>query len=159
MLLAILLPITLMGGEDSPAVPIGAQDGSQIALTLTLPGCLPVGGTAPVPLVLSGAPAGLSGYYLEVRLSDAAIAKIESAQFPDFGMDSESFEADSALRLAAVDLHRLVEAGAENPQMATLNIRGLAPGESSIELRVLQMDDDAGNALSPRVSPQRLSAC
>ncbi len=147
-----------MGEEDTPTVPIGAQDGSHLYLMI-IPGCLPVGETAPVPLVLGGAPAGLSGYHLEVKLSDSAIVAIEGVEFPNFGMDHESFEADSALRLAAVDLHRLVEAGAENIKLATLRVRGLATGESSVELRVLQMDDDTGNALSPQVSPQRLSAC
>ena len=43
--------------------------------------------------------------------------------------------------------------------LATLTIRGLTLGETGVELQVIQVDDDAGDVLSPKVVSQSVNVC
>ena len=45
-----------------------------------------VGETLSVPIILSEAPNGISGFDLMVTLDDSSVASITDAQFPDFGI-------------------------------------------------------------------------
>ena len=69
------------------------------------------GESVTIRVVLNVAPSGLSGYQIEVSLEDPSVALISGIQAPDLGLSSSSVQSRSSVRIAAVDLERLVESG------------------------------------------------
>lgn len=115
---------------------VGVQDSS-----------IAVGDTVSVPVTLSDSPSGLSGYFVEISVSDSDIAQLSGVEFPDFGMTSNVETSEYSMKIAAVDLFNLIENGDENSILATVNIVGMARGTSSVTVSVLKMDDDEGNRI------------
>ncbi len=108
------------------------------------------GRNALVPIVLSSAPRGISGYTIVASLSNPANASIVGVTFPDFGIvepAADSLVPGPQVRLAAADVNDLVESGATNVVLATLELRGLAEGTTEVRLIVERLDDDAGSEL------------
>ncbi len=139
-------------------LPLSAQ--AEGPLTLTLQGeSIRVGATAALPLVLDQAPAGLAGFHIEVRLADPSVARITGVEFPAFGL-SRDFPSDgSTIRLAAADLLKLAQTGATSITLATLRVDGLRDGAAEFQVRVLRMDDDNGDPMTPRAAVVRLPVC
>lgn len=104
-------------------------------------------GTVSIPIVLSEAPNGVSGFDLDVTLSDPAVASISDVQFPDFGLAEHELLSGSRARLRAVDSEDMLESGATNAVLATLQVRGLAQGTTEVTVRVLRLDDDSGSPM------------
>ena len=69
------------------------------------------GESVTIRVVLNVAPSGMSGYQIEVSLDDPPVALISGIQAPDRGLSSSSVQFRSTVRIAAVDLERLVEPG------------------------------------------------
>ena len=100
------------------------------------------GGTVSVPIVLSSAPGGLSGYRITVSLSDPSIATITSVAFPDWaGLKSSSALPSGQVVLQGIDLSQQVPVGGTNVILATLTMRGSAEGSTSI---VITLDPSIG---------------
>ncbi len=92
-----------------------------------------VGGTVSVPIVLSSAPGGLSGYRFTVRLSDPSIGTITAVTFPDWtGLKSSSALPSGQVVLQGVDTSKQVPVGGTNVILATLTMRGTAMGSTGI---------------------------
>ena len=98
-----------------------------------------------VLVTLSESPGGLSGYFVEISVSDSDIAQLSSVEFPDFGMTHNVETSEYSMKIAAVDFFNLIENGDENSTLATVSIVGMARGTSSVTVSVLKMDDDEGN--------------
>lgn len=105
--------------------------------------------TVSIPIVLSEAPTGVSGFDLDVTLSDPAVARISDIQFPGFGISEHEMLSSARARLRAVDSEDAVESGARNVVLATVGLQGLAQGTTSVTVRILRLDDDRGNAIQP----------
>ena len=89
-------------------------------------------------------PEGLSGYNLTVELNDPKVAEIESVSFPVWaGMNAMSVVPASSVWLRAMDLQQVIEEGAENPELATLTLKGLKSGSTGITVRVSSLEDDS----------------
>jgi hypothetical protein len=116
-------------------------------------------GTFPVHIVLDHAPAGLSGFVMEVSIDNPAIASIVGVDFPASFLTSQTPPADSHWRLVAVDLQRLIERGATQATLATLRVQGQAVGTTKVHLQVVKMDDDDGNPMQPQVMPGSVTVC
>ena len=116
-----------------------------------------VGETVSVPVILSQAPTGLSGFDLNVTLANDKVARITNVQFPNFGLTQSSLISGSQVRLQVVDLNSLVQVGASNVTLATLDIETITGGTSDIQVSVTIMDDDAGNPVQPGTLPGSLS--
>lgn len=107
------------------------------------------GGITSVPVMLTSAPGGLSGYLFEISVDDSNVARITDVDFPEFGLVAEAQSDGSRIRIAAADLFKLVEDGAANANLATISVEGLGLGASGLRISVLGMDDDAGMPLTP----------
>ena len=111
-----------------------------------------IGSSASVNLVFDAAPAGLSGYSCNVNLSDPTVATITGVSFPAWAAlkDNTTFPSGSCY-LKAADLNEQVQAGATSIPLATLTIRGLKAGSTTVNVTVLRMNDDNDAKLAPTV--------
>jgi uncharacterized repeat protein (TIGR01451 family) len=117
-----------------------------------------IGGTTSLNLTLDSAPAGLSGYDINITVADPSIASITSVSFPTWATlkDNSSVPA-SFIHLTAVDLSDLIQPGAANIPLGTINFKGLRGGSTPVQITVNGMDDDAGNKVSHGVQPGTFS--
>lgn len=116
------------------------------------------GNTGTMDITVSDIPAGLAGYNLTVSLSDPSVAEIVAVTFPSWSNQAiagwphqnanGALPADAAW-LKAADVNRVVPAGATNVVLATLTIRGDAPGASFVNITLRQMSDDSGTNMLP----------
>lgn len=107
-------------------------------------------GTTTVGVVLTAAPDGLSGYYLDLTVDGPA--RIESASYPDaFELTSDPVVGDDGrtVTLEAADVEGQVEPGATDVTLATVELAGTAPGEAELTIQPRQFDDDEGSGFQP----------
>jgi subtilase family serine protease len=113
---------------------------------------LSVGEESSSRIILSGAPTGLAGYELIVRLVPQAgaqqdVADIIDIRFPEWAGLSDKSIGDDQARFRAVDIRDMVRAGSEEIVLAEVVLRGKAEGMMQIELVVVRMDDDSGGSI------------
>lgn len=110
------------------------------------------GDTTTVGVVLTTAPDGLAGYYLDVTVETAGAARIESASYPDrFGLTTDPQVSDdgATVTLEAADMEGAIEPGATDVTLATVELTGAAAGETELTVRPRQFDADTGAAFQP----------
>jgi PKD repeat protein len=106
--------------------------------------------TGTLNLTLDSAPAGLSGYNLTISLSNTSVATILSTEFPGWAtLRSNSSLPGGSVWIKAADINELISSGANNVLLATLTIRGDAPGKANLLISVSGMDDDNGAQINP----------
>jgi hypothetical protein len=113
-------------------------------------------GSASVQVVLSTAPEGLSGYYLRLSVDGTDVARIDGASYPDsFSMTSEpEVEADGqTVLLEAADLDDAIQPGSTDVTLATVDLSGVAPGETRVTVEPVQFDADGGESFDPAAQP------
>ena len=118
-----------------------------------------LGARATVPVTLSSAPRGLSGYMIEVIVVDADIATLEDVTFPEFGLVRQVPSEGPELQLAAADLTRRVEPGAVDVTLATLVVVGARVGTTELRIKVDIMSDDDGSPMTPEAHGATLTVC
>ena len=117
-----------------------------------------IGGTASLNLTLDSAPAGLSGYNINVSVGDPAVARITAFSFPSWAtLTSNSSVPGSFIQLEAVDLSDQIQPGAANIPLATIGLTGLKGGSTPVLITVTEIDDDSGNLISPSLQPGTFS--
>ncbi|MCU0630151.1 MAG: hypothetical protein MUF37_03230, partial [Methanoregulaceae archaeon] len=111
-----------------------------------------IGSTASVNLVYDAAPAGLSGYSCTVNLSDPTVAEITGVSFPAWVTlkENSTFPSGSCY-LKAADLNEQVQDGATSIPLATVTLRSLKAGSTTVTVTVLRMNDDVDTRLTPTV--------
>ena len=112
-----------------------------------------------VPIVLSQAPAGLSGYDVRLTVVDPSIARLAGIDFPNFGLVREVEASEQHMRIAAADLMRVVEVGDAESTLATVTVEGTVKGSTSIRLSIIKMDDDSGDPMTPQVYSGTVTVC
>ena len=115
-----------------------------------------LGDKATIPITLSSAPKGLSGYMIEVIIADADVATLEDVTFPQFGLVRRVPSAGPEVQLAAADLMRQVEPGAID---ATLVFVGGRVGTTELRIKVDMMSDDDGTPMTPEAHGATLTVC
>lgn len=111
-----------------------------------------VGETVDLDVTLTDAPSGLAGYAITATITNPDVASFTTATFPNsFGIATDESPPDdsSEITLKAVDIDNNISAPTGEIPLATLHVRAEAGGETKITPNVLQMDDDAGQAMSP----------
>ena len=142
--------------EQTPAT----VDANGAAPTITLQNIkVKVGEVVAVPIMFNHATRGLSGYIMDISLTAPEAARLASVEFPELGLTRKVSATGSMLRLAAVDLERLVEVGAASSTLATLSTEGLAEGTTEIRVQILKMDDDDGNPMHPGIAAGEATVC
>ncbi|MEM3094504.1 MAG: dockerin type I domain-containing protein, partial [Nitrososphaera sp.] len=107
-----------------------------------------VGQSLSLPIVLSQIPpTGLAGYDLEVTLSNPGVARLTGAEFPNLGLTQPTLISSSRLRLTAVDIANVLQAGAANATLATVKLDGLLEGNTTVSISVNSIDDEAGSQI------------
>ena len=148
-ILSLLLLIMFL----APTRTVNGSTAALLAPVLTLgSGSTPFGGSVSLPITLSQAPEGLSGFHLTVRMDNPGVARFVSMEFPDFGMVDFTVVSDSEARIAAADVNGLVQSGAVDIALGALVISSLSEGSTNINLTVDAMDDEIGNEIAPIVS-------
>jgi parallel beta-helix repeat protein len=111
---------------------------------------LSLNSTRKLNLTLDSAPGGLSGYNITISLSNASVAEIISVDYPVWApLNLSSSLPGDSVWLKATDLSNSIQNGSRNILLATLNLRGDAPGKSNILITVTSMDDDTGDEIDP----------
>lgn len=148
LLLAMLLaPTKTVNGSTATLL-----NSSELPVLSLESGSIPFGGSVSLPISLSHAPEGLSGFRLTVRMDNPGVAEFVNMEFPDFGMIDFTVISDSEVRIAAADVNDLVQAGAIDILLGTLLISSLSEGFTNVSLVVDAMDDEIGNEITPIVS-------
>ncbi len=98
-------------------------------------------------IVMNVGGGGLAGFDIELTISDPLIAKFVGAFFPpSFPLSNTVPDpVDGAVvRIRGVDLADVVNAGAFQEVLATLDIQPLSIGISTITARIVALDNEAG---------------
>lgn len=157
-LLVVLSTAGLMLGGS--ALMLGAATGVPPASVLAGP-TLDVGDaattaneTATLDVVLSAAPSGLARYDLTVATGDDSVATIRDVEYPRRleTVDEPVVTDDGAVRIGAADTGSSVRSGATDVTLATVVVRGEAPGTTTVSVTVERMDDDSDIRISPETS-------
>ena len=90
-------------------------------------------------------PNGLSGYNISISLSNSSVAEIEAIEFPEWALlHQNSSLPSSSTWIKAVDLNDEIRGGEKNVVLATITIKALNEGITSINIDVNKLDDDNG---------------
>mgnify|MGYP000324326988 CR=1 FL=1 len=149
--LAVALAALALLGAVAAAGTVTAQ--SEQPTVAVTDGSTAADGTTTVGVVLTSAPDGLSGYYLDITVENPDVARIDAAGYPDrFGLTSEpEIGSDgTTATLEAADMEDAIEPGATDVTLATVQVAGTAPGEVELGIEPRQFDADDGSAFSPR---------
>ncbi|GAB3017166.1 hypothetical protein [Natronobiforma cellulositropha] len=136
--LAVVASLALVG-----TLPAAAADG---APTISVSDAdVDPDGTATVDLTISEAPNGLSGFTVNVS-TDGAVEITDAAVDDVFGLGGATIADDgSEVGLTAVDINRDVGPTDDPVHLATLELRGVDPGDGTLEVTVNAIEDDEGN--------------
>ena len=95
-------------------------------------GSIPIGDSVSLPISLSHAPEGMSGFRLTVRMDNPGVAQFVNMEFPDFGMIDFTVISNSEVRIAAADVNDLVQAGAIDILLGAAVISSLSEGSTNV---------------------------
>nr|WP_202798128.1 DUF3344 domain-containing protein [Methanocella conradii] len=138
------------GGSDSEAKADYITVSPSIVTISIVPSSenAPVDGTRAIDIVALSLPLGLSGYALNVSLDNASVGEVVNVSYPAWAaLNSTTTLPGDNVRISGVDLNKLVEPGASNVTLATITLRGDAPGMTGVMIDGVHMDDDAGSAI------------
>ncbi len=136
---AAVVPVTVAAQGEQPTVRVGS-------------GTVAVDGTTTIPVVLTSAPDGLAGYYVELLVEGDA--RIESVSYPEvYGVttDPEVGPDGRTATAEAADLEGSIEAGATDVTLVTVTLAGTATGEATLSVEPVQFDTDNGTSFTPDV--------
>jgi len=148
--LAVALATLALLGTVGAAGTAAAQNGQPTVVVTD--GTTAPDGTTTVGIVLTNAPDGLSGYYLDLTIENAEVARVDAAGYPDrFGLTSDPAIGSGGVTvtLEAADVEGAIEPGATGVTLATVTLTGAAPGETELTVVPRQFDADDGSAFSP----------
>jgi hypothetical protein len=107
-----------------------------------------VGEETTVYLVLDSAPEGLSGYNVNLTLSNSSVAQITNITFPAWAADMNAIVpgvAGQKILVKASDVNNNVGTGATNIALAAITVKGLALGSATISLSSPNFDNENGS--------------
>jgi len=111
---------------------------------------LPIGKTTMVRVFIGPLPTGLAGYNLSLGLSNPAVAGITGVALPGWAtLNSTSALPTDQLVFGAVDLGRVIQAGAGETLLAEITFKGSARGRTDLVLGIGQIDADGGDMIIP----------
>jgi hypothetical protein len=115
--------------------------------------CVHPGMETPVNLILDTAPAGISGYSIMISVDNPDIGEISAVKLPEWAEISDiTGVPGSDAMILAVDLQGKVEKGATGIVLATISLKGIAPGTTDVILSDPEFDDAAdGNPMTPSI--------
>lgn len=103
-------------------------------------------------LALTDAPEGLAGFEVTLALESDDVATATNASYPDhFGLTTDpAVSADGrTITVEAADLGDEITSGATDVTLAEIDVAGVDPGETELQVTDLQIDADGGSAIEP----------
>jgi hypothetical protein len=114
--------------------------------------------TANISLMLDEAPSGLAGYDLVIRSSNPGVAEITEVGYPSWAsLSNITRNPDGSIRIVGVDLNGKVENGGTGITLATVSLRGVSAGTSSMLIEPVNIDADSGDQIAPVLSAGQVS--
>ncbi|MFA4876312.1 MAG: PEGA domain-containing protein [Methanoregula sp.] len=120
------------------SIPVGLTDG-QIPAT---------GDNTTIFLILDSAPEGLSGYNVNLSITDPLLVEVTSISFPPWAADLNGTYADPdghTILIQASDVSDSVKKGATHVVLASVHLRGNASGTTFVNLTGPNFDDERGS--------------
>ena len=109
-----------------------------------------IGDKTPVTITLDTASAGVSGYDINITLTNPSVASITAVTYPSWAILNESSALPaSSVRLRMVDLYKQIQPGATNVPFGSVTIRGDATGSTDVVITIKEITSDGGVSLSP----------
>ena len=111
-------------------------------------------------LMLDSVPNGLSGYNLNVSISNASVAQITSVTFPEWASQMNNHDplpGSHDFLIRASDVNDSVKVGSTGVTLASLTIRGLSPGDTNVILTQANIDDETGSNIPLIISNGNLT--
>lgn len=137
---------------------LASVGGSMQAIVIQSDGIIN-GETISMPMILSNAPNGLAGYYVEVSLDNPANARITGVEFPIFGLTRDVSNTGSAIQFAAADLMGVIQSNASDATIATLKVETISEGSTNFHVEAFKLDDDKGDSIQLQVVTGSLTIC
>jgi PKD repeat protein len=112
-----------------------------------------------IHLALDSAPEGLSGYNMNISLSNSSVAQITGVTFPSWASEMNShgeLPGTQNFLIRASDVSNNVASGATNIELASLTIRGISPGSTDIMISQTNVDNETGHDISVSVTTGNL---
>lgn len=111
------------------------------------------GTTAHVDIKVDEVPEGIAGYKLELELEDKSKANIESIEHKGLGNDRTQQEKLGTDRywISAFDSPESVGPGDKDVVLATVTLKGVQKGSTSLQLDINYLDGDQGGAIDYEV--------
>ena len=112
-----------------------------------------VGGTANTAVYLSTVPAGFSGCNVTITVSNTSVITLTAITLPSWAtVSTSSGIPGNKVTFLEADASNLIVAGQTNILLATISTKGLAAGTATFNVAVNELDDEAGNPVSPTVT-------
>lgn len=109
------------------------------------------GHTVKVPINLKNVASGVSATSMIIRLANPRVAEIVGADFSNFGLVQVAQVSGSEIHVTASDLADVFGEDQTNHRLGDLTIRGLRRGRTKIDIDLLALDDDNGDAIDPEL--------
>ncbi|MFC7173805.1 hypothetical protein ACFQL0_11515 [Haloplanus litoreus] len=123
-----LTTLALLGTMAAAGAASAQSDGPAVRV---VGNAVTVDDTTTVGVVLTSAPNGLAGYYLDVTVENPDVARISGANYPDrFGLttDPATGSDGATVTLEAADMEGAIEPGATGVTLATVELPAGHPG-------------------------------
>lgn len=107
-------------------------------------------------LILDEAKYGLSGYKITLSFTSEWESLIKSTSFPDWTNGTNKIIGKlpgQTVTLTAADLYNVIQPGAVNVPLCSLEIAGLTFGTTSLKVDIVEMTDDYGKPVLIAPSP------
>ncbi|WP_226012375.1 glycoside hydrolase family 9 protein [Halomicrobium salinisoli] len=142
----------MTASEDDDDDDDGDDEESQVAIELASSNVSP-DGSAMADVVLSDAPAGVSGYEVTVEVADPSVATITGANFDDtplqtVGEEPSPSDDGASITVQAADLSESVQDGAADVELVEVGLQAQSAGETAVSVSVGNLDDDDGEEVS-----------
>jgi hypothetical protein len=136
---------TVAGDGEGPATRTVSADGATVT----------AGGTVTVPVRLDAAPDGLDRFEVRVAVADAGVATVDGATAGDVGgFELVSVAADgTTATFRGTDDADVVAPGAGSVVLGRVQVAGVAAGETTLSVTVLEVVDDLGRTVPTETRP------
>jgi len=107
---------------------------------------------------ISGLEAGLSGYRMQVRVTNPNAGEITAVSFPDWATGPKATHLPSDnVTVSATDLAQKVEDGASGVTLVSVTVTATGTGTGNIKIQNLSMQDDHSGTFSPDLATAKLT--
>ncbi|MCH7653216.1 MAG: hypothetical protein IIB14_06015 [Chloroflexi bacterium] len=110
-----------------------------------------VGTTLSLEIRVQQASGGISGFVMDVTISDPSIATITGVTLPDYGLVFVNGTPGPTVGVLIADLNGVLDGVLSDSLMATIDVQLLSSGAAELNAAFTLLDNDSGANLVPFV--------